>query len=515
MFIRIEMSMRAFLLFLLVSACATKKTNGPGELSPDSSGFFDKFPNISNLPILPSSPDIARFKTISFLNLKTWQCIADEAKALGQFCSQSEDQKFVFKDLGYGIYNVVNRVNGKCLQLAKPSSAEGVLAVFEPCSPNNKYQELKIAKSNLDPLAGKLLFLMTNKCLAASELSLESATLLKQETCYDGKQQDFYFLDRSKAQKTLPRIVWTFWDSGESKMPAFYRANLIRWRTVLQGSKNPSKNWEIHVINNIKGDPNYIANFVSVEQLPTVEFLQSKISPTEKLNANVVFSDFVRLELLNELGGVWMDPSIMLHRSLNEVANILETANSFSILGYTSYSQATKFLRYEDSLENFFFMAYPKSELLGEWRKTFHRYWDEKQASMLIENHPMFNGSEGQKIDVFNYGNLRQYLNQHLSLKHVLTLNPELRGQILILGGTLLHDKGPFSLLTLVGWQDQALLDLKGDRMDAVFHAMRGVLISKFPSESSKNIRAKITDPAYFFRRDNIFGHLNAEPFEH
>ena len=455
---------------------------------------------------------------VSLLNSSVLKCVAEiNGTAKTRLCSTVTGEEWTFVEISDHVYQIKNKATELCLQVGSLANGNKSDVLLAACSPTNELQHIFLNRSNFDQLRLTIHFAANQNCLDILDESRDENVSFQQEKCSDKRSQEFYFIDRTKPRKTLPKIVWSFWDKGEAHMPAFYKTNLQRWRKLLQGQVKADENWEIHVTNVVPGDPDYLGNFIDIHKLPTLKELASKIGVKDgkkepKLDERVIFSDFARIELLAEKGGVWLDPSIMLHTSLNESAKLLESMDGFSALGFTSWGQATRALRWTDSFENFFLMMMPQTELVKTWRANFHKFWAERKPFLSIENHPMFNGSEGMKVDVMNYGRLRNYLNQHLSLKYTLTHNHKFADEILILGGVRSQEKGPFSLLDLSGFNDTNLLALDSKRIRDVLVKMHSVLMSKFPSDDSKVIRAKHTDEAFYYKMDNIFGQLNALP---
>ena len=472
-----------FSLILLETHCATRKGTSPSFVETDAS---------------PKS----------LMNGMNQVCIS--AKSMkGSYCKTPESIVFFDKVQDY-TYQIKNRTKDRCLGLTRNTHENGIEVDFQACDASKTEQWFRIQAFANDPEYHQIMVFSSSKCLDLKNPLWKAKTPFVQSTCLSRLSQNFLFLDRSKPTRKFPKILWTYWDKGASAMPAFYRANVKRWEQVLNRSSS-GEHWEVHVSNNIPGDPDYIGNYFQTSNIPTVETLASKISSNEAmLSAPVVFSDFVRLELLYAHGGVWMDASIMLHADFRKFLEVLEVGDQLSLSSFTNYRQATQEFRYADSIENFFMMAYPKTELLAEWRKAFRKYWDEKTPGVFVEHHPMFDGSEGMKVDISTFGNYRNYLNQHLTLKYTLAHNPRFQKEILVLGGAQYEDRGPFSLLNLAHNSDEHLLKLTHDQIRTMLAEMQSIQMSKFPSQFSKVIRAKITNEDFFFKHNNIFGALNS-----
>lgn len=394
-----------------------------------------------------------------------------------------------------------------CFEVADPVSKNGTRVKVEKCE-DKEAQYFRLIPSKHDKLFYKIVSVLSNKCLDINNQSYERGANFHQWACFDVRSQSF-LLDRIPLEpRKLPKKVWTYWDRGEDQMPAFYQANVDVWRKRLGTS------WSVIVLNNIATDANYIGNYFDKDSIPTISVLDSKISKRtsshKSLDARVVFSDFVRLEILNKEGGFWMDPSNMLHKDLSEFVIPLENLSSFTMGGYTSRDQATSELRFADSLENFFIVSFPHNPLIEKWQKNFKEYWRLKTPDMSIDENPMYNGSMGLVLDLEKFGILADYLNQHAALKYTLIRNPEFLKEIMIRGDVKPDENGPFTLLYQVNFADKKLVTLPENYFPEIIDKMKYVLISKFPSNDSHAIRNLMRNVDDFFETTNIFGKLNS-----
>lgn len=397
-----------------------------------------------------------------------------------------------------------------CLAVKDASLEDGAAVEFTECN-NKKEQLVTLRKSELDFLYHRIVFVNSGKCLdtvADPNGKLQAV----QKNCTPKLSQNILIQPPTKKGAKVPKIIWSFWDKGKDAMPDFYRANIKHWADVL--NKPGHDLWQIRVMNLLPSDPDYFGNFVDKNSLPTIDFLRSKIDAgeaKEKLNPYVIFSDFLRLEALYQHGGVWMDPSVMLHKDLNDFITAIEDLNQFTLGGYTTRFQADQKLRFADSFENFFIVSLPKTKLVQTWKENFKKYWDLKQPGMDIKDHPMYNGSQGNTLDLGNFGSLANYLNQHVALKFTIENNLDFLKEIFIAGGTGLEENGPFSLLTIGDWKDKNLIKLEPQEVDRIALRLKkgNVLISKFASISSQHLRLMPYD--FFFDTKNIFGRLNNE----
>ncbi|KAI0379422.1 hypothetical protein F5Y04DRAFT_259715 [Hypomontagnella monticulosa] len=108
---------------------------------------------------------------------------------------------------------------------------------------------------------------------------------------------------------TSEKNVWAFWDKGLDFMYPSYRHTVINWVRKL----GPS--WTIRIVDLVDGSLNNIYKYVGEEWFPECfvnKTMDGKHAPQHA-------ADLVRLPLLFEYGGVWMDVGNMLHTHLDQL----------------------------------------------------------------------------------------------------------------------------------------------------------------------------------------------------
>ena len=147
----------------------------------------------------------------------------------------------------------------------------------------------------------------------------------------------------------LPKVIYCFWHESDNKL---MNAFINNWKKKL------SNEWKIHFITN-----DNIDNYVSKE------FLE-KYSDLEKFR----FSDFLRLELLKNNGGVWMDVSTALVNG-NFLDQYYEEMikNKYDICIYEF--KARTVVESEPYLENWFFMAPKDSKFITDLYSYIKQYF--------------------------------------------------------------------------------------------------------------------------------------------
>lgn len=175
----------------------------------------------------------------------------------------------------------------------------------------------------------------------------------------------------------LPRTIWVYWDNREA--PDFIKQNVEHWRKSLP-------TWDIQMLS--KED--VVA--VLPKHLETLSVQHQ--------------SDWLRLYLLKEHGGVWIDAGIVLNSQ-----DALDGLYNESIL---ESSEWTGF-RLGDKLENWFIMAPRGSQVIRDW-------FDEYNRAIEFGFHKYRKEIEREGIDtsdIFTEDN-DVYLTQHACLRAVL-----------------------------------------------------------------------------------------------
>jgi hypothetical protein len=139
----------------------------------------------------------------------------------------------------------------------------------------------------------------------------------------------------------IPKIVWTHWDNAE--LPELCASILRRNKQLLY-------DWDVRFFT-------------------SDEFLQWCQPPNGYHELSIqAKTDFMRLWLLNEYGGVWMDISIVLNISINhlyeECMRQRAELSGFYLSGFTTIPQYPVF-------ESWFIMAPQNSRIIQLWYNEF------------------------------------------------------------------------------------------------------------------------------------------------
>jgi mannosyltransferase OCH1-like enzyme len=144
----------------------------------------------------------------------------------------------------------------------------------------------------------------------------------------------------------LPKIVWTHWDSENP--PEHARKTIERMRAMLP-------DWQVNFITSDQ----YLSS-INQEEIPA-GFTTLRVEHQ---------ADWIRLKLLKQYGGCWIDSGIILNQSINNLYRDCVSNKAdllvFKILGTQSnplYPVA----------ENWFIMAPPQSPMISLWLEEYER----------------------------------------------------------------------------------------------------------------------------------------------
>lgn len=266
----------------------------------------------------------------------------------------------------------------------------------------------------------------------------------------------FKKIERYDNNYELPKDIYCYWDKPNNKL---IEAHVNTWR------RNTSKDWTIHFITkeNIKDyvDPVFYNKFKDVESFR--------------------FSDFLRLYLLKNRGGVWMDSSTVLVNGqfLNDYWNEMNIKKQDILL----YELSDHSLPDHPYLENWFLMAPKKSNFITDLYIEFERAYNMDflvyKKKVLVPN---------IRLDKTLQYNDKTYHMQHAIIHYLLKKNKN-KYKINIKDA----NEGFFKVQKINDWNVKKIIEyiLHNDLKD--IHAIKLV----------KFIREGITDEKEFIERLN------------
>ena len=114
-----------------------------------------------------------------------------------------------------------------------------------------------------------------------------------------------------------------------------------------------------------KHNPHYTIHMITNDTIST--YIPFPISRWKLATTHQQRSDCIRLYVLSEYGGIWIDASVYLSKPLDWVHSYQYYENSEMVGFHIGGNQKTPMV------ENWFFAAIPKSSFLQDWKKEFYR----------------------------------------------------------------------------------------------------------------------------------------------
>ena len=190
------------------------------------------------------------------------------------------------------------------------------------------------------------------------------------------------------SQKTVPKIIWTFWDSND--IPEIVQKCIDTWKRT---------------------NPDYIIHIISKNNLELFLPGNDIFSSHHCKDSMQRSSDFIRLNLLYLYGGFWIDASTILNGSLDYFLEIQQRTGC-DFLGYYLSGFTTR-LEYP-VIESWFLVSVPESIIIKLWLQCFskiNKYEDLNTYIDWVKN--------DQYVDLQNI-NALIYLTIHVACQHML-----------------------------------------------------------------------------------------------
>lgn len=155
-------------------------------------------------------------------------------------------------------------------------------------------------------------------------------------------EQDINLLTRPVSKTPIPRQIWMYWESEQLPTEVgIFVDKIVR--------ENP--NYQVTVINNLN-----IKHY-----LPDLTFVHHDMRPSHK-------SDVIRLELLHRYGGIWMDATIILNRSMDELLAV-NGEGCYDLIAF--YRDGSTLDKNYPVIESWFLAAPAQNAFIGRWLHYF------------------------------------------------------------------------------------------------------------------------------------------------
>lgn len=172
--------------------------------------------------------------------------------------------------------------------------------------------------------------------------------------------------------------VWAFWDKGIDSMYPSYRCTVLNWVRRL----GPS--WTVRLVDLIDGSPNNIYNYVDKSWFPEC-FVNRTM---DGRHAAQHAADLVRLPLLYEHGGVWMDVGNMLHTHLDKLFwdHLTGPGSPYEMTAWIISGQIRK---QWGSSGNYMFAARKGCAFIKNWHDCYAALWKGRTNAVGFHELPL------------------------------------------------------------------------------------------------------------------------------
>lgn len=140
---------------------------------------------------------------------------------------------------------------------------------------------------------------------------------------------------------SFPKRIYIFWDKGESKAPEIVKHCIESWR-----GKN--LDWTVTVL-----DADAAKNFVDPDSLPP----EIRIAH---------YADLLRMKILSEHGGIWVDATCMCLKPLSSWIFPLLSQSGFFVFSRPGPDRL---------ISNWFIASSADSPIISKWSAVSERYW--------------------------------------------------------------------------------------------------------------------------------------------
>ena len=195
-------------------------------------------------------------------------------------------------------------------------------------------------------------------------------------------------LQQTRTPYVLPKVVWTHWDSDTP--PEHVTKTIKRMRRML---------------------PDWQVNFITTDQY--LDSINQEEIPSNFNTLRVEHqADWIRLKLLKQYGGCWIDSGILLNQSINNLYRDCASNKAdllvFKILGTQTNPQYP-------IAENWFIMAPPQSPMITLWLEEY-----EKAIRIGFKRYKATLNEEGVDLQNLMKSPDDVYLTQHACYQKVI-----------------------------------------------------------------------------------------------
>ena len=224
----------------------------------------------------------------------------------------------------------------------------------------------------------------------------------------------------------VPKIIWTFWHD-EDKIPSLIKYCIQTW---------------------IKSNPDYKIYFLTRQNYRNFIDIPSYITEHSNINDyEARFSDMIRIHLLYEYGGVWMDASIICKESLNDWLYWDIQSFGKNFFGYYIQQNITDD-RYP-VIENWFMATTPKNNFILLWKNEFMEIINFSSVNEYLQHRKSL-GVNFQKIVSPNY------MAMYVAVQKILQIDKYPTEKMYLKKA----EEGPYKYISINDWKSEKSLKM-------------------------------------------------------
>ncbi|KAJ3107815.1 hypothetical protein HDU97_003163 [Phlyctochytrium planicorne] len=216
----------------------------------------------------------------------------------------------------------------------------------------------------------------------------------------------------------IPKTIWTFWDSADP--PEFVRECIYGWKRT---------------------NPDYEVIVLGKDSLST--YIKTPL-PNDNSNPQA-FSDWVRLAVLSERGGVWLDASVILTGSLRPYFELQEK-NKSEVFAFHLNAFTSDFSK--PIVESWFIATVPRGKYITSWFNEFNKIFVNFDMKDTYLDFLKDQYGEAGYEEIRQKNNMASYLKIHMASQKILAKDG------VPVPFTLPAEEGPYLLLDRGGWSD-------------------------------------------------------------
>ncbi|KAI0477528.1 capsular polysaccharide synthesis protein-domain-containing protein [Xylariaceae sp. FL0804] len=161
---------------------------------------------------------------------------------------------------------------------------------------------------------------------------------------------------------TSDRNIWAFWHSGYSQMAPWVQRNVINWVRKL------GPRWTVHLLDTVPGSETNVGHFADSSFFPEAFNNGTMDGPDVGPHSG----DLVRLPLLWQYGGVWIDVGTLLFRHVDDICwrQIEDPSSPYEMSGFVIEMRPGV-----DCMLNGFIAAKRGNPFIKRWHAIYASLW--------------------------------------------------------------------------------------------------------------------------------------------